>query len=87
MLEFLHSKISEGEKQLFKKLHRFLFTISFVQLPMLILNSDIQGKVGTGYILKSSKTGIMSNFQMLSNSADFTKMSTNKNGKFLENLK
>ena len=40
MLEFLHSKVSEGEKQLFKNLHQYLFTTLFRSLIMLILNSD-----------------------------------------------
>ena len=43
---------------------------------MLRLNSDM---------LKLSKFGIVSNFQMLSNSADFSKMSTKENEKS-ENL-
>ena len=38
-------------------------------------------------MLKSSKNGIFSNFQRLSNSTDFSKMSTKENSKFLENLK
>ena len=52
-------------------------TVVVILLKLLEFDSNIP---------KSSKIGLVSNFQRLSNSADFSKMSTNVNFLKLENL-